>query len=494
MHEAVNSGPASAAEADGLPLQRRRWAVAVIALGITMAVMDAAIANVALPTITRDFRIDPAFSIWIVNGYQLAITISLLPLSSLGDIVGYRRIYLAGLALFTAASLACALSPTLTLLTAARILQGFGAAGIMSVNTALVRFIYPHRSLGRGLGFNAMVVAVSAALGPTIAAGILSIATWPWLFAVNVPIGIAACILGARCLPSSPLARHPFDLKSAGLSALTFGALITSIDVLAHGETFPLFLLQIAVTFGLGWLLVRRQLASQAPLFPVDLMRIPIFTLSVATSICSFAAQMLAMVSLPFFLQEELHYSAVQTGLFLTPWPIAIGIAAPIAGRLADRYPAGLLGGAGLGVFAAGLLALAFLPAHPSAADIIWRMALAGAGFGLFQSPNNRAMIGSAPRERSGGASGMLGTARLLGQTTGAAIVALLFARIPQSATTVALLMGTGLALVAAFVSLMRLYEPLAVACTRTSNPEADPNLRADLLRRGADEPAKRFP
>ena len=490
MDKAEGSGPVSAPETDGLPSPRRQWAVATIALGITMAVMDSAIANVALPTITRDFHIDPAFSIWIVNGYQLAITVSLLPLSSLGDIVGYRRVYIAGLVLFTAASLACALSPTLVLLTAARIVQGFGAAGIMCVNTALIRFIYPSRSLGRGLGFNATVVAVSAALGPTIAAGILWVGTWPWLFAVNVPIGIAACILAVRYLPSNPRARRPFDFQSAGLSALTFGALITSIDVLGHGEAFPLFLVQIAVTLVLGWLLVRRQLASPAPLLPVDLMRIPIFTLSVATSICSFTAQMLALVSLPFLLQEDLHYSAVQTGLFLTPWPIAISIAAPIAGRLADRYPAGLLGGIGLGVFAAGLLALAFLPAQPSAGDIIWRMALAGAGFGLFQSPNNRAMIGSAPKERSGGASGMLGTARLLGQTAGAAIVALLFLRVPQSATPVSLLMGAGFALVAAFVSLMRLYEPLTVARTRASNPEADHTLHADLLRRGTGQPS----
>ncbi|MGH6870654.1 MAG: MFS transporter [Rhizomicrobium sp.] len=469
---------------DGLPAPRRYWAIATLALGITMAVMDSAIANVALPTITRDFHIDPAFSIWIVNGYQLAITISLLPLSSLGDIVGYRRIYLAGLALFTLASLGCAFSHTLALLTAARVVQGFGAAGIMSVNTAIIRFIYPHASLGRGLGYNAMVVAVSAALGPTIAAAILSLATWPWLFAVNVPIGIVACVVGLRYLPQSPRARHAFDIKSAGLSALTFGLLIAAIDALGHGENYGFFLLEISATIALGWFLVRRQLASPAPLLPVDLMRIPIFTMSVATSVSSFAGQMLAMVSLPFLLQEDLHYSAVQTGLLLTPWPLAIMIAAPLSGRLADRYSAGLLGGIGLGVFAAGLLSLAFLPAHPGAFDIVWRMALAGAGFGLFQSPNNRAMIGSAPKERSGGASGMLGTARLLGQTTGAAIVALLFSRVPQSATTVSLLMATGFALVAAFVSVMRLYEPLAIARTRAANPEADTTLHADLLRK----------
>ena len=159
--------------ADGLPLPQRYWAILTIALGIILAVVDGAIANVALPTIAKDLNASPAFSIWIVNGYQLAITISLLPLSSLGEIVGYRRIYLTGLALFTLASVFCALSHTLLLLTVARFVQGFGAAGVMSVNMALVRFIYPRDLLGRGIGINAMVVAVSAAVGPTIAPAFL---------------------------------------------------------------------------------------------------------------------------------------------------------------------------------------------------------------------------------------------------------------------------------------------------------------------------------
>src|SRR6201985_1603881 len=170
--------------ADGLPVPRRYWAILTIALGLVLAVMEGAIANIALPTIAKDLNASPAFSIWIVNGYQLAITISLLPLASLGEIVGYRRIYLAGLALFTIASLACALSHSLIGLTTARVIQGFGAAGIMSVNSALVRFVYPHKILGRGIGINALVVAVSAAAGPSIAAAILAAFTWPYLFAV----------------------------------------------------------------------------------------------------------------------------------------------------------------------------------------------------------------------------------------------------------------------------------------------------------------------
>ncbi|HEY3779398.1 MAG TPA: MFS transporter [Rhizomicrobium sp.] len=444
---------------DGQPLPQRFWAIATVALGITMSVLDSAIANVALPTIARDLHTDAAFSIWIVNGYQLAITISLLPLAALGDIVGYRRIYLVGLALFTAASLACAFSHTLALLALARVLQGFGAAGIMSVNTALIRFIYPQRELGRGIGINAVVVAISAAAGPTIASGILSVASWPWLFAVNVPIGIAAFLIGARALPTNPRGRHPFDIAGAALSAASFGLLIAGIDAGGHGE--PGYLIAAELVFALvcGALLVRRERGRAAPLFPVDLLRVPMFALSVGTSICSFTAQMLALVALPFHLQQQFGYSAVETGLLITPWPLAIAFAAPIAGRLADRYPAGLLGAGGLVVFAAGLFALAFLPRHPEYRDVAWRMMVCGLGFGFFQAPNNRTLIASAPRSRSGGASGMLGTARLLGQTTGAALVALLFGNIPVHATAFALYVAAGFALAAAAVSSMRLFQ-----------------------------------
>ena len=442
---------------DGLPQPQRNWAILTIALGIIMAVVDSAIANVALPTIAGDLDASPAFSIWIVNGYQLAITISLLPLASLGEIIGYRRIYLAGLVLFTLASLFCALSHTLPLLTVARIMQGFGAAGIMSVNAALVRFTYPRALLGRGIGINALVVAISAAVGPTIAAGILAVGTWPYLFAINIPIGIVALTLGWRCLPHTARASHTFDWQSAALSAIAFGIGIAAIDSAGHGERLAICLSEFAVAAVAGALLVFRQTHMTSPLLPVDLLRIPIFALSIGTSIASFCGQMLAFVALPFYLESRFGYSAVEMGLLITPWPIAIAFAAPLAGRLLERYPAGLLGGIGLLLFAAGLGTLALLPDNPGIADVVWRMALSGAGFGLFQTPNNRTMIAAAPRERSGGASGMLGTARLLGQTTGAALVALFLARSPADGTQVSLFAGVGFALLGAVLSLLRL-------------------------------------
>jgi DHA2 family multidrug resistance protein-like MFS transporter len=456
---AILQSSAAIEHADGLPPPQRYWAILTIALGIVMAVMDGAIANVALPTIAKDLDASPAFSIWIVNGYQLAITISLLPLASLGEIIGYRRVYLVGLALFTLASACCALSHTLTLLTIARIVQGFGAAGIMSVNSALVRFTYPRAQLGRGIGINAMVVAVSAAIGPTVAAGILAVGTWPYLFAVNIPIGVAALALGWRTLPHIARAPRMFDWQSACLSAVTFGFAIAAIDSAGHGEALANCLSEFAVAAIACVVLVYRQTHIASPLLPVDLLRIPVFGLSIATSVASFCGQMLAFTAIPFYLESRFGYSAVEIGLLITPWPIAVAFSAPIAGRLVERYPAGLLGGIGLVLFAAGLAALAMIPANPTTVDVVWRMALAGAGFGLFQTPNNRTMIAAAPRERSGGASGMLGTARLLGQTTGAALVALFLARDPADGTRMSLLAGAGFALLGAALSMLRLSE-----------------------------------
>jgi DHA2 family multidrug resistance protein-like MFS transporter len=444
----------------GIPVPQRYWAIVVIALGITLAVLDGAIANVALPTIARDLHASAAASIWIVNAYQLSITISLLPLASLGDRIGYRRVYTAGLALFTAASLGCALAGSLPALALVRVVQGFGAAGIMSVNTALVRTIYPPNMLGRGVAINAMVVAVSSAVGPTVASAILSVASWPWLFAVNVPIGIVAVIGAMRALPTNPGHDAPYDLLSAAMNAVVFGLLIFTIDGLGHGEAAGWLVAQTLMLLLVGYVFVRRQLTRTAPLLPIDLLKIPVFALSIATSVCSFCAQMLAYVSLPFLFQNVFGFDQVQTGLLITPWPFAIIFAAPLAGVLSDRYSAGALGGIGLIVLTLGLALLATVGAHPTPFDIAWRMVLCGVGFGMFQSPNNRQMLSAAPRERSGGASGMLGTARLTGQTVGAALVALIFGVAPNRGPTVALIVAAGVAALAAIVSLMRLRTP----------------------------------
>ncbi len=445
--------------ADGLPVPQRYWSMAAIALGITMAVLDSAVANIALPAIARQLHASPAQAVWVINAYQLAIVVTLLPMAALGERVGYRRVYQLGLVVFTAGSLACALSHSLPLLIVSRIGQGFGAAAIMSVNGALVRFTYPQALLGKGVGINALVVSVASAIGPTIAAGILAVGSWEWLFAINVPIGIVNIALAARALPYSDQSATRFDATSAGLSALMFGLFFVGVDGFGHGGGATIPALEVAVAVAAAWLLVRRGARTINPLIPVDLMRIPIFALSAATSVCSFAAYMLAFVSLPFYFETVLHRDQVQTGLLMTPWPVALGLAAPLAGWLSDRLSSAVLGSAGLAVLAVGLTLLAILPANASTADIVWRMALCGAGFGFFQSPNNRTMLSAAPRQRAGAAGGMLATARLVGLTGGAALAAVIFRLAPHGAEMADLLVGTGFAVVAALVSLLRLSD-----------------------------------
>lgn len=442
---------------DGLPMPQRIGAVLTIALGITMAVLDGSIANVALPTIATELNTTAGASIWIVNGYQLVITMTLLSLSSLGDIVGYRRIYKIGLVLFSAMSLLCALSDSLLTLTLARVMQGFGAAALMSVNTALIRLIYPKSKLGRGMGINALVVAISAAAGPTVAAGILSFASWQWLFAINFPVGIVALLLALKYLPANDsIGGRKFDAVSGVLNALTFGLFFIALTSFSHQQNLLYVGFELLATLIVGFIFVRRQLSNPFPLLPIDLLRIPIFSLSICTSICSFCAQMLAMVSIPFYFQRTLGLSETETGLLLTPWPLATMVLAPIAGRLIEKVHAGILGAIGLAVFACGLFSLAMLPTSPDYLDVALRMALCGAGFGLFQSPNNHTIISAAPRNRSGGASGMLGTARLVGQTSGTALVALLFNLFADNGTHISLITAGSFALVAAVVSGLR--------------------------------------
>lgn len=441
---------------DGLPIPRRYWSVVSIWLALTMAVLDGAIANVALPVIAHQLGASPAASVWVINAYQLTITVLLLPLAALGDRIGYKCIYIPGLALFTIGSVGCAAGGTLTLLIAARVFQGVGAACIMSMNAALVRATYPAKMLGRGMGYNAMVISVAAAIGPTLAALILSVGSWEWLFLINLPVGIAALVVGRKALPEPQGHGQPFDWPSAVLSALMMGLIVFGAETFARESAA----VGIAMIFGgiaAAAALVWRERGEPRPLMPIDLLRIPVFTLSICTSIVSFAAQMLAYVAIPFLFQSVLGRSVFATGLLMTPWPIGVGIAAPFAGRLADRINSGLLGGIGLAIFAVGLFFLSRLGASPGDFDIAWRMALCGLGFGIFQSPNNRTIVSAAPKPRSGAAGGMLATARLLGQTAGAVAVGVAFHLVGLRVTPTLLFAASIAAVIAAGISLLRL-------------------------------------
>ncbi len=383
--------------------------------------------------------------IWVVNVYQIAMVATLLPLAALGEVVGHHRIYLGGLVLFTLASLFCACAWSLPSLLTARVLQGLGAGGIMSVNTALVRFVYPGRLQG------------PFTLGPTIASGILAIGPWSWLFAINIPFGIIAILIGLKTLPRTPRAAHGFDFPGALMAAGCLGLFILGIGSAAHHERPLLISIELASAVLLGWVLIRRQADSPAPVLPIDLFRRPVFALSTATAICSFAVQGLAFVSLPFYFEDILGRSQVETGFFMTPWPLVVAIMAPIAGRLSDRHPAGILGGLGLALLSLGMALLAMLPANPHVVDIVWRMAICGCGFGFFQAPNMKALMSSAPADRSGGASGMVATARLTGQTIGAALAAVCFGLAGREGAMLALVLGAVFAAAGGGMSVLRL-------------------------------------
>jgi DHA2 family multidrug resistance protein-like MFS transporter len=456
---------AEAAVGDGLPAQQRRWAMFTYLIGLSMSVLDGNIANTALPSIASQLGASPEASIWVVNAFLLAVAICVLPLSSLADIIGYKRVYQGGLALFTVASIGCSLPHSLDTLILARILQGVAAAGMWSISAAMMRYTYPKALLGRAVGLSGIVVFTSAAAGPSIASGILAIATWHWLFAINVPFGLLSLSLSERFLVKAPGTRHRWDLWSGVLNAGTVTLLITAIEAVGTPGRDPIIVAELAGAAILGTLLIRRQILLRNPMLAVDLFRKPIFALAAAASFCAFMGQGLAFVVLPFYFIDGLGVSQVRAGLLLTPWPLAAGVMSHFSGRLADRYPFWVLGTIGMTVMTGGLLLLGLAPAHPTTWQIVWRAAFGGAGFGFFGAPNNRALVANAPRERAGGAGGVSTMSRLMGQAIGIAVVAVIFSvtahgQATLHSATLALLFGSGFTVLAAAVCFGSLRAP----------------------------------
>ena len=420
---------------DGLPLPRRRIAYVTLAIVIAMSVLDGTIANTALPTIARDLHASPAESIWVVNGFQLAVTASLLSFAALGQLRGPSRVYRAGVAMFVIGSLASAIARSMPELIAARAFQGVGAAAVFALSPAILREIFPRAQLGRALGLNALVVATSAAAGPTVGGLLLAIAPWPWLFAINVPLGIASIAMN-RALPQQPRRSGWLDIPSVITSALGFSLVIWGVDGLGRHEPPWSVALRLVVGLTCAGVFVRRQFTLPQPMIALDLFRIPRFAFAAATSFTTFSAQGLSFIALPFLFQVALGRTPLESGLLLTSWPLSVAVVAPIAGRLADRVSPGILATIGLGVYAIGLGLYAALPPNPTTGEIVLHGMICGLGFGFFQSPNNRELIGSAPREKSASASGLLASLRVGGQTVGTALVALVFGFFGASVTS----------------------------------------------------------
>lgn len=445
---------------------QRWWVIIATGTAAVLSMIDQTIASTALPTIARDVDASAAASIWVINGYQLGLTIGIVPLAAAGDILGYWRVYRIGLIIFILASLGCVLSHSLFVLTAARFVQGLGGAALTVTAPPINRLVFPPSMLGRATGFSAMAVALGAAAGPIVSGLVLSIGPWQWLFVLNIPIGIGVYLLAVKAIPKVPGVKRAFDIKSALMSVAMFGLAVFGFDALGHGGATPLAIGELLIAAIVGWLFIRRQLAMPLPMFAVDLFAQLRFALAVFACYASFVAQSIAYIALPFAFQTVMSHTPLQVGALLLPWLIAAGIMAPIAGLLADRYNSSRLATIGQGIFAVGLGCAAVMGTDPAPLDIAWRMALCGIGYGLFQSPNNRSIQSSAPRERSGAPQAIQSIARVGGQTTGAVIVAIVFAidgrvtghtsGITPGAVVTALTMATACALLAALASLWR--------------------------------------
>jgi DHA2 family multidrug resistance protein-like MFS transporter len=448
----------------------RAAAVAAVLAAMVLVVLDAGIVNVALPSIARSLQVEPGMSVWIVTAYQTALMIGLLPCAALGESHGYRSVFALGVAVFTGASAMCAYSPSLPWLVAARFVQGLGGAAVMSLGVALLRSVVPRQQLGAAIGWNALAVALSSAAGPTIGALILSKLNWPWLFALNLPLG-AAVLIATRALPALGGTARRLDLCSVALNAAALASLVIGAELLIEAPALAVVLLA-AAAFGIT-ALVRREMPKVAPLIPLDLLRFASLRISVIASTFCFAGTTVGLMALPFYLQHTLGQDALTTGIYMTPWPLAVAIAAPLAGRLSDRMPTAWLCAAGGVLLATGLGFASLLPLQGKPQALILITAVCGLGFGLFQVPNNRNMFLSAPDDRSGAAGGMQGTARLAGQTAGGIVMSLLFTVASSGAAPkTGLGIGAVLTLAAGAISMAR-ARPAALQRTGASPGKA---------------------
>lgn len=442
-------------EADaGLPQPRRTIAISAVLTAMSLVVLDAGMAHIALPTIARSLHATPALVVLVITAYQTALVMALLPCAALGEWLGYRRVFVGGVVVFTAASVLCALSPSLAWLIVARFIQGIGGAAVMALGVALLRSSVPERMLGTAIGWNALTVALSSAASPAIGSLILVSMDWHWLYLVNLPLG-AMALFATRALPPAGGTAQRIDALSVSLNGVAFASLVLGAELLPRAPLVAALLLATAALTVAA--LVRREMPKTAPLIPLDLLRQRSFRLSVLASVCCFTGQSAGMVALPFYLQHGLLLTPLWAGIYMTPWPLSVAAAATVTGRLADRVSTAWLcaiGGAGL---ALGLAAAALWPLHGDPRLLLPFAVVCGLGFGLFQVPNNRNMLLSAPRERSGAAGGLQGAARLTGQTAGAVLMTLLFTTASlNAAPRIGLGIGAVLALAAGLLSAAR--------------------------------------
>lgn len=406
----------------GFELPRRYFAATAILIGVLMSALDGSIVNIALPTISHALQVDPASVIWVANGYLVASAATMLICASLGSMVGERRFYTAGMVFFTLSSLGCGLSQTVTLLVAMRIIQGISYAVMISVGLGLYRVIFPVSSLGTIFGLNALTFAVGTAIGPALGGVIISYLSWPWIFYINVPLGVIAIILSFAALGTDSRTEKSFDWLGAVTSATAFGLMVVTVGRIGRWSN-GIALLSLTTSVALLGAFVFIQAKKRNPLLPLDIFTSRRYSFAVISSFTMFVSQGMALVALPFVLQHTYSYSVLQSAFIIKSWPIAVAVCAPIAGKLSNRFNPTKISTAGIVVLCLALGSFVFIQKNAEVGSFIWRLIACGIGYGFFLPPNNKEMFLNVTKNLAVTASGVLSTARTAGQSIGAAIV-----------------------------------------------------------------------
>lgn len=397
--------------------------MATVSIGTVLMAIDISLPTVALPSMARTLALESSTAVQLVTVYQLILVMTLLPVAALGERLGYRTIYVGGLALFAIGGVLCYFAPNFPLLLVARGLQALGASATTSVTTAIIRSLFPDSHLGRALAAHGVVVATANAFAPALGGFIVSWFDWRTVFVVGTPLALVA-IACSPVLPHSIRRPIPFDWSAALLCAVAFGSVAGGLEMVVHSPRLLGGLMIVALGVVTGFIFVRRELTQTEPILPIDLIRRRVIALSVLGSFLAFNAAMVVTVTMPFRLAHEFGFTPGEIGTLMAPWPTMIMIAAPIAAILSDRYSPALLGGVGMTVSVIGVTTLYFIPADPLWIDIAWRMGLSGVGFAFFTAPNARLILKAAPRHRTASAGGLTSTTRLTGQVLGSSMAA----------------------------------------------------------------------
>ena len=409
---------------------RAPWlVVATVCIGAFMGQLDASIVTLAVPSIQHDFVAPLASVEWVALAYLLVLVGSVAAVGRLSDVVGRKLLYTYGFGVFTAASLGCALAPSMGWLIAARVVQALGAAMLQANSVALIRTSMPTQKLGRAIGLQGAAQAVGLALGPSIGGLLIGLGGWRLVFYINLPAGAIGLLLGWFLLPRTRTRapRSRFDSTGVLLLMPAVAAMLLAFSQAGSlGFTNPLVLGMLAVTVALGVAFVAHERRSRSPLVDLKLFAERSFSLGISTGLLSYLVLFGALFVTPLFLESAYRLPPAQAGLLLTILPVTLAAIAPIAGVITDHRGTRLPTTAGMGFTAGGLLLLAFSP--PTIPTVAMALALAGLGLGLFTPANNSTVAGAGHDHQAGMVSGMLNMTRGIGTSLGVALAGATYA------------------------------------------------------------------